>query len=210
MRSATFLLFIVGCTCAPALDSDLAGIAVRSWNARLQSESITRVEVIPFPRQPDLFAAICDYQQDWEGFFGIYHFRDRMIDWEADPDVIPTEQSIHKMRVVDLSGFSTPIIEVFGRTHMGNGSLYLYELRGRKLILLLQTKAVDFNPDPLQFRNGLLEPTYCDVDGDGTLDLILTGTVEDWGEKGDTLVSSGSYRRTFLWNGHQRKFESSD
>src|SRR5262245_28355230 len=206
MRSAQLLLLLAGCTSATAWDADVAAAAIRSWNRRSEPEPLSRVEAMPFPGQPDFLVAICDYQEDWSGFFGIYHLTDGAVDWEASAEVIPGEQSIYKLRVLNLPGFSRPIIEVFGRTHMGNGSLYLYELREQRLVLLLQTKAVDFNANPLQFHNGCLEPTYRDLDADGSPDLILTGTIEDWGETGDTLLHSHPCRRVFLWNGPLGQF----
>jgi hypothetical protein len=128
------------------------------------------------------------------------------VQWKAHAQTEPTEQSIHKARGISLAGFKNPIIEIFGITHRGNGNLYLYELEGQQLLLLLETRAVDFNADLLQFRNGTLTADYMDLDGDGISDLILTGVIEEWDDKGTLLVGSRPCRQVFLWNVESRAF----
>lgn len=73
-------------------------------------------------------------------------------------------------------------------------------------VLRLETRAVDFNADPVQFRNGQIEPEYLDLNGDGFSDVRLTGILEEWDEKGDMLLNSRPYRRVFLWNSDHGKF----
>ena len=206
MRILAALAFLAGCTSTLRWDPDHVASAIRSWHGQTDPEPLVRVEPISIPGRPDFVAAICEYQEGWSGYFGVFHFLHGGVDREISPDIAPTEQSIYKLRVLHVPGFNSPLIEVFGLTHMGNGYLYLYSFQETRLTLLLQTRAVDLNPDPLQFHEGILSTTYRDLNGDGFPDVGLTGTIEDWGEKGASLRGSHPCRRAFLWNRTKGQF----
>lgn len=207
MKKSLLLLWLGGCSSIVTADVDSAGRAVREWQQRLDSEPLVRVEITPVWGQPDLVAARCDVESDRWGFFGVYHLTNGRVDWQAQADDVPGEQSIYRVRTLRLPGFAGPLIEVLGQTHAGNGSLYLYELRDRRLLLLLRTRAVDRHwADGETFRNGHLEPEYRDVDGDGEIDVVLSGEIEAWDEDLEIVTESHPYRHVALWDGTLKRF----
>jgi hypothetical protein len=206
MSRTALLLLLTGCTSATPWNLDHAVAAIRAWHLQSDPEPLPYVKPCPIGNNRSLVAAICEHQGEWWGFFGVYHLSHGRVDWMALADREPDEQSIHSLRAVDIPGRRNPLLEVYGITHMGNGALYLYELRENRLILLLETKAVDFNADLEQFKGGTLESDYRDVNGDGFADVTLTGVIEEWDEKGKTLVASRPCGKVFLWNIAQGKF----
>ncbi|MCE9582459.1 MAG: hypothetical protein K8T20_08205 [Planctomycetes bacterium] len=157
--------------------------AIASWNKKTEEAKLADVTTYPVAGRPDLVGAICDYDPGWFGFMAVYGLENGAVAWQASCEVQPGEQSVHSMRSVVLKRFANPVFEVFGKTHMGNGDLYLYELRDRKLVLILETRAVDYHTgDRYFFKDGLLSPRYRDINLDGFDDLELTGTVVDQGE----------------------------
>jgi hypothetical protein len=172
---------------ATAIDITQMTEAVRDWNLKRapaagESGEVTEISIIPFEGRPDLCGSICGFRESWCKFFAVYGVRNGAIEWQADCDKPFTDGVVHALRSVRLSGFENPVFEVYGMTHMGNGSLYLYELQGRRLVPVLQTWAVDFHTDRFTLRNGVLVPTYRDIDLNGFDDVELVGTVVDSGE----------------------------
>jgi hypothetical protein len=199
------ILVLMGLVGQVALDPEAAAASIRAWHEDQEGESLSRVQVSPVPGRPDLVLAICDYQDGWWGFFSLYHLTHGVVDWEAGGSV--EEQSVHKLRARIIPGFTNPIVEVFGMTHMGNGNLYLYELRGGGLHLILETRAVDSHwGEGKTFKDGCLEPEYRDVNGDGAVDAVLQGAIEEWDGKGDIILRSWSCRKVCLWDSVRGSF----
>jgi hypothetical protein len=208
MRKSLLFLWLAGCSSTATVEPEIAGSAVRAWHHRLDSESLVRVEITPVAGHPDVVAALCDFELDWWGYFGVYHLTDGRVDWQAQATHVPGEHSILRVRTLQLPSVAGPVIEVLGKTHLGNGNLYLYELRERRLILLLETRAVDFHwADGETFRDGHLEPDYRDVNGDGLIDVVLSGELEEWDEDLEGSISSWPYRRVALWDRSRGRFE---
>jgi hypothetical protein len=201
MKEVAFLAILAGALAFAAHRPDLPPAAIRRWNLRTEPTPLSRVLLGPVPGRPDLVTAICDYQDGWWGFFGVYRLSSGRVRWQAAVDVEPDEQSIHSIRGLQLQGFRNPIIEVFGKTHMGNGNLYLYELRDRTLVLLLTTRAVDFHwSDGSTFRTGLLNTGYPDLNGDGFSDVVLEGSVEERAGDVNAIIHSEPWRQVFHWD----------
>ena len=57
------------------------------------------------------------------------------------------------------------------------------------------------------FHGGHLDATYRDEDGDGWVDLVLSGNIEEWDEKGDAVLRTRPCRRVHLWNRLWGRFE---
>jgi hypothetical protein len=203
MKWTCLFLLLAGCT---SWTPDRAAAAIQAWHLQTDPEPLPHVKSCGIGTDSLLVAAICESQRGWSGFFGVYHLTDGRVDWQAYAEHEPIEHSIHSLRVLDLPDRRCPVLEVCGITHMGNGALYLYELRKNRLTLLLKTPAVDFNPDPEQFKEGMLGAAYRDVNGDGFADVTLTGVIEEWDEKGNSLVDSRQCRKVFLWNSNQGRF----
>ena len=139
----------------------------------------------------------------WWGFFGLYKYKVDSIVWAAQIADAPEEQSVDSVRGVALKQMSGPVVEVFGQTRMGNGSLYLYVLQGRDLKLLLKTRAVDYHKNFDLFRGGKLKVNYKDVNGDGSTDVILTGVVnyfDDDGPNPEMVIGSKTCKKVFVWD----------
>jgi len=125
---------------------------------------LEEIELYRFSSRSDLFVAACDWETDWWGEFIVFEFdADRGgIEWVADCEKMPSEQSILALKPVALPGFAGPCLEVYGVTHMGHGHLYLYHLNPttRTLELVLETFAVDRHQDGTLIRGGRLTPVY--------------------------------------------------
>lgn len=154
-----------------------AARAIRGWQAQRNPEAqLVRLEVVTIDAQTGWFAALYDWQEGWWGGVCFLRASGQRLDFFELTE--PTEQSMHTIRTVNLRGFPLPVVEVLGKTHMGNGSLYLYELHEEKPRLLLDTCAVDFHQDLDVLSNGVLERAYCDINVDGFDDLLLTGVAQ--------------------------------
>jgi hypothetical protein len=204
-------------------ESDAPGLsksAIAAWNRKSETAELVEITTFPVAGRPDLVGAICDYEREWWGFMTVYATEDGSIAWQAECENQPGEQSVRTLRSVALKGFSNPVIEVLGETHMGNGDLYLYELQERKLVLILETRAVDdHSGDRYYFKGGRLERAYRDIDLDGFDDLDLTGTVVDQGEDlydpdpeskegviGTGPASEFPCRKVFFWDPGSHRF----
>ena len=86
------------------------------------------------------------------------------------------------------------------------GYLYLYELRGRQLELLLRTPAVDFNANPDRFRNGVLEITYDSSRSSLLPDVVLAGAIEVLAEQEEKVLRSFPCQRRFSWDPSLRQY----
>lgn len=184
--------------------------AVAAWHtAKDPQHPLETIEVFPVPDAPDLCLAICDREHRWWGFFGLYELQEGRVAWQAECEIEPGEQSVHRVRGLKLSGFTRPIVEAYGETHMGNGNLYLYELRNQSLVLLLKTRAVDSHwGDGETFQDGRLMSEYPDLNGDGFSDLLLNGEVEERTELLENVVAAKRHsQKGFLWNASTGKFE---
>ncbi len=145
------------------------------------SENIlTRALVYPVPESESLFVAICDSIVQWWGRVCFLEYVDGQIVWQADCNEWIVEQSVYRVRAISNPNGDGHLIEVFGMTHMGNGSYYLFELVGRSFKNVLKAWAVDVHTgDWKTIRKDILAPEFEDVDGDGYLDVVLTGVIDE-------------------------------
>ena len=172
--------------------------AVCEWMSCRSEVPLAYVKASRVDGRPDLCVARCDFDKDWCGTFGCYGVADGRIVWEARPDVAPTEQSILSVRAFRIPQCKGPVIEVYGMTHCGNGSLYLYELMDRRLVLLLRTRAVDFHENGVTFVGGRLHVCALDLDGDRNADIRLTGAAIDLDEDG-SMTAIRPCLQVFFW-----------
>lgn len=191
---------------------------------------IVDLNYVAIPRgEQQVYLVSYDWQTDWWGSWGVFGVGEQgRIAWEAGitdrggvvdewNDREPGSQSIDTVRVLLLEGQRNPMLEVIGTTHMGNGSLYLYELDGRTLRLVLTTKALDRNHGWEWIEGGLLKRELRDLNGDGCTDIRLHGrgtvVTEQIGqdENGqEILVSSDEHdielEKIYLWDPATRLF----
>jgi hypothetical protein len=206
------LLLAGGCafTTKPVA-SDLRDVAQALSSAALAEfpeDPLHRVVIVPVQGTEDTYVAIRDWIDSWSGDFVCFHYRNGRIEGTATVPEAPTEQSILAVRGFRLNGLPNPVVEVFGITHMGNGCYYLYELAGRELRLLLVTRGVDRHADLNLIRGEHLSPRYVDLNGDGFIDVELTGTVEEYDDDPHIEAPLCSYpcRKVFHWNPTSRLF----
>ena len=193
--------------------------AIRQRLAGALDVTLERVELSRFEEDADLYVALFDWQARWWGDFVVFCAADGELRWTAvvSEEDEPAANYGVSARGFRLPGFPDPLVEVFWSSHMGNGSLYLYEVRDRSLHLLLETTAVDnhWGGDGCIFRGGTLSASYQDVDGDGLSDLTLSGfmdrlTLDADGDPAGGVSASVPVRQTFLWKADRRTFERRD
>lgn len=179
MRRLVVAIALFAASCAhPAPPAALEAVA--RWHALRDETQLQHIAVSAVAGDPSVVVAVCEWDPSWWGTFGCFGFVDGQIAWQATAAEEPTEQSILSVRGFTHPEFAGPLIEVLGITHVGNGSLYLYVLEGRRLRLLMKTRAVDchWGGDGLVFRDKALRIDYRDVSGDGRMDVVLTGTID--------------------------------
>jgi len=212
MKTLAFGILVMGGCAALAKDTpeDLKKIAdsvQRAAFAEDPEHPLERVEVSAIEGETGIYVAIRDTQPRWWGDFICFKYDRGRIEWVAGSSAV-AEQSILEVRGFKLPGFSWPFVEVFGTTHMGNGSCYLYELRDNALRLVLQTRAVDSHASDLNvIRGGRLTANYRELDGDGRPDVEFLGVVDEYSDDGhETLLRSTPCRKVFLWDRRSNRF----
>ncbi|MGB4773676.1 MAG: hypothetical protein WBP45_00755 [Daejeonella sp.] len=156
-----------------------------------KKDSTTKViQIFESKDDSTILSAIYSREPDWWEKLSIVKSDGKRVLWEADFESLPVEQSIRSVKQIRLKGFSNLFFEVYGQTHQGNGFYYLYELKNKKMILKVSTRAVDQNRDGLFvikgstdcysriFKDDILKSTYKDINGDEVTDILLTGTIQ--------------------------------
>lgn len=177
------------------------------WNGEIE-----RIELVKFDQDEDLFVALFDSQAHWWGDFVVFCADGSDLRWvatipEKDEPLAAYGVSARGFR---LPGFPEPFVEVVWSSHRGNGDVYLYELREQRLRLVLSATAVDRErTEGSVFRGGVLSRSYADVDGDGHLDVSLTGTRDQVDPETGEVLSSRAVHRHFVWQPVGRVFAPS-
>jgi len=192
IRSAILLLTLGG-------DAEQA---IRAWT----KEPLVHVDARDVRDVPGLVVARCDTQEGWWGFFGCYGLKDGAVAWQATVDEEPTEQSIFSVRGWKSDIVGAPLIQVIGRTHMGNGSLYVYELRDRALRTVLRTRAYDGNcHEGLEFKGRCLDVEAREP-RPGVLEIELRGAIQRVEDVGAAPGETWPCRKIFTWDARRRIF----
>lgn len=205
------ILLLTGCATESREATDLTSVAQALSEAASAADPenpLHRIQVAPIAGEGQLYVAIRDRITDWSGDFVCFKYSNGRIDWTATVSEEPFEQSILEVRGFHMLGFPNPLVEVFGISHMGNGNLYLYELCGRELRLLLVTRGVDQHADLNLIRGPHLTVEYRDLNGDGWADVELTGIVEAYSDDPHLEAPIHSYpcRKVFLWDSKSHRF----
>lgn len=166
-----------------------------------------RVVVEEIAARPGNYVAICDTQYRCWGFACCLKVENGKIAklWLLDEQ---GEQSMDSVTSDFLTGPNGPIpvVIAFGQTHMGHGSLYLYEYTNDGPRLLLETPAVDHHFDTDLYRGGKLQPSFDDLNGDNCFDLTLLGIRDTYADgcDGGGPDSSEVIQRVFLFDRNTR------
>lgn len=83
--------------------------------------------------------------------------------------------------------------------------------KGNGLLTLpgLAVRVYDSHDDGLIFRGGLLHCEWCDLDGDGVLELVVSGLAVRLNERTDSAERSSNVRGVFRYVGRERRFAAS-
>lgn len=158
-------------------------ILERKYDAPLE-----RLDVISF--SPTTKVLWFDWQRKWWGSLNVIETTQdgKPLYWYDFLDA-PTAQSIESVRVVTLSG--QKYLEVIDCTHMGNGMLYLYEIRPGFVRLKVKVRVIANLS--VHFEPRVANVSYRDLDQDGDDDVVVDASCL----KGQ--VNVGKYHREYLF-----------
>ena len=164
-------------------------------------------------------AVYSEREPEWWGRLAVYHRSGEAIDWQfAFPKSYEEHRGhyVVRFRWINLRQTARPVLEVIESTHMGNGSLRLFETEGRELRLLLDTVVRgQFWSAPASF--GVPEHGEAHFEGshlsieyqsptEQTADsILLTGSVRIEDIQGRELPSR-RFAQTCIWDAAQRVF----
>lgn len=182
-----------------------------------------RVEFYTHPSDKGIVAAYSERDPRWWGKMTVLHHAEGKIDWEFKFPEMYTEWRGHyvvRCRWITLAQVKTPVLELIESTHMGNGSIFLFELPDRELRLLLHTKVRGqlfehlevFGVPPYgaaYIKGDHLAVEYKKSDDQKSDAVILTGTIEiaDMAERARPVRK---YEQKCLWDDEKRVFVPSD
>ena len=201
-------------------------------------DAIVYTEVCHIPRarernsNEDIYIVRYDWQSDWWGSWVVFGKTDGGAgNWIATIDGEgsvtnnwggnePGGQSIYAIRALWLEGQHNPFVEIIDNTHMGHGSIYLYELDIHKqsLRLVLTTEIMDRHQNnDLIDDGGVLKISYRDINSDGYTDVMFTGSATcnikgiEYDENGEASATWGpdhqiALRKTYLWSADDDHF----
>jgi len=135
---------------------------------RKYGASLQRFEVVSF--SPTTKVLWFDWQRNWWGTLNVIETTNNgaPLYW-YDIEDPPVAQSIESVRVVTLSG--QKYLEVIDCTHMGNGMLYLYEIRDGRLRRKLRVRVIANLS--VAFEPRISRISYRDLDQDGDDDVLV-------------------------------------
>jgi hypothetical protein len=184
---------------------------------KAKDSSIKAVEVHHCKFDRSLFINIIVWEKDWWEELSIAKTTNQKIAWEVRANLIQEEQSIRSVRQIKIKGLPGIFIEVYGETHMGNGSYYLFELKNRRLLLKANTRSVDRGYEGSTslpgdgrlyntvFKNEQLVSTYIDINKDGISDIVFKGTLlitDDYGN----IIASRRVRKVLIYRKNKGAF----
>lgn len=171
------------------------------------------------PDEPQIVAAYSEREPQWWGRLQVFHRKGDSIAWEYAFPADYEEYRGHyvvRFRWVRLKQITKPVLEVIESTHMGNGSLRIWEVEGRKLRLLLDTTVrgrfwsvpeafgVPVNGEA-RFEGDHLQVEYRRAAGENANVVGLTGRVaiQDLEER---ALPSRKFEQICVWDAAKRIF----
>ncbi|MES2440682.1 MAG: hypothetical protein V4584_16570 [Verrucomicrobiota bacterium] len=167
----------------------------------------------------DIVAVYSEREARWWGQLSVYQRRGDVIEWRYSyPDSYEEFRGhyVVRFRWIQLKQTEKPILEVIESTHMGNGSLRIWELDGRTLRLLLEATVRGRFSDPpavfgvpqegeASFAGGHLAVEYQRPSGQEFDSIHLRGSIQITDMEGKVLPSR-RYEQVCRWDSTQRKF----
>jgi hypothetical protein len=169
----------------------------------------------------DIVAVYCEREPQWWGRLFVYQRRGDAIDWQYSYPESYEEFRGHyvvRFRWLSLKQTDKPVLEVIESTHMGNGSLRLWELDGRTLRLLVETTvrgrfweppAVFGVPEygEARFEGDHLAVEYQRPSGQEFDSILLSGSIQIADIEGRALPSR-RYEQVYRWDPVKRVFSA--
>jgi hypothetical protein len=170
---------------------------------------------------PNIVAVYCEREPEWWGRLFVYQRSGDAIDWRYSyPDSYEEFRGhyVVRYRWIPLKQTDKPVLEVIESTHMGNGSLRLWELDGRTLRLLLETTVRGRFWDPpavfgvpehgeARFEGDHLTVEYQRPSGQEFDSIHLTGSIQISDIEGKAMPSR-RFEQICRWDPAQRIFSA--
>jgi hypothetical protein len=184
MKNALFLIGLMLSTCTAV---DLTDVFADKYKTKVDYISVVDVS-------PTTKAVRIDWQKDWWGTFNVIELNnDGSPKYWYDIEKLPTANCIYDIKVIDLN--KEKYLQVIDITHMGNGFLYLYQIKDGFCHLKIEARAIA-NLD-VKFKNKTASIEYRDINKDGSTDVVLSADILNL-EDGKEI---GKYYREFINNG---------
>lgn len=129
-------------------------------------------------------------------FFGLTLVMKASVVWPDAETAHTAEENKSTGKTIDLS-LGVSISASFEITNKGNGTLDLPGLRIR---------VYDDHNDGVVYRDGLLKCEWRDEDGDGVLDLVVSGFAQFYGEKGNRVEIERPIQGLFRYITKEKRF----
>lgn len=181
------------------------------WEDRIDAASRDRgndpglndCRVFAIPGRASLFAVIED--RGMQRYAGVYRCEAEAVRYLGS---LGTHGSnglwdVAGFEILKLPQLHNPIVAIYATTGHGNGSFFIYEIDEAEPVELLERESAI--GEGWEIKDGRMLPTWIDVNHDGFLDLVLTGTryTVYWDARSATEEVIESYE----WNSFARSFE---
>lgn len=217
-RLAVMILVAAGtslCRADPATEN-------REWvegNVTSMFADFQSTTFFPNPEKKNLLAVYCERDPAWWGHLRVFQHTGDKIDWAATFPAEYLEQRGHYIlscRWKRFKQLESDVIELFESSHMGNGSLWLLELKDREFRVLLHTSAVGryWSTAPeleipfegeARFAGPHLDVSYPTPEGADQEMVKLTGTISVRDSEGKE-VHQRPFSETWTWDEAKRCF----
>ena len=222
---------LIGCFCAivAALLGVVGRVMAKNTSTKNQDwagepfssqfEKFETVTVVPHPSDKSIVAANCERAKQWWGEIRLFKHLGDKIEWTAvfPKDYLESRGTyVVSCRWVPLAMLKQPALELIESTHMGNGSLWLFELNGKELRSLLHTPVRGYYWQPeavfgvpregeARYVGAHLNVEYGKEEGAEFESVVLTGEVSIQDLTGKELPTK-SYEQRCIWDSDKRVF----
>lgn len=190
-------------------------------------DGLSNIRIYEISDRDDLIVITGDEFFQWPGCFIFTYKNNELV---LFPDSAPFEEPIaiaEEIRLVYDTGFPYPMVEIFTYSHKNNGGFGIYKLNGEYLDIITGERVTGYHhttwdderKDPIfkdinldaveyfdcRYENEHLIPSYEDINGDGYIDIVLSGNFQ-CEDNGYNVLLSQEVKRTFLYDKEQDKY----
>lgn len=172
------------------------------------------------PTDKNLVAVYCERDPQWWGRLTVFHRDGDQLDWSFNFPKNYEEFRGHyvlRFRWINLKQIESPALELIESTHMGNGSLRLFQLVDRDLILILDATVrgncwslpaefgIPLNGEA-RFEGEHLNIEYVRNEEQTSDSVVLTGSISIQDITGKELPSR-KLMQTCTWSSEEKLFK---